>query len=277
MRRGILAVPEGDVGSISTVENYTRTEKGRSGELTIALRVKEEQTLSGETSYYYGEGLLEREEEATEYRPEESQIRSRTEHSKIQEYTTFVAVPESETHRGFMLVSSSTGTFAFGLVSSQNPACRLQRADLHLGSFYEQHESFTPETSGGHAMGDEHGTSKMTAWGEDVLSDTQTAQLLSSSIRHDQLNQLAGNYLYEAEDGTALPYSVNLAASGYVEIWDPSDLPTREFLQWVEKEILPFANAEPDDDETEQAELTDDEQDHAEAAATDGGDDDVAE
>ena len=257
MRRGILAVPEGDVGSITTVENYTRTEKGRSGELTIALRVKEEQTLSGETSYYFGEGLLEREEETTQYHAEDNQIRSRTEHAKVQEYTTFVAVPESDTHRGFMLVSSAAGTFAFGLVSSQNPACRLERADLHLGSFYKQHEdNFTPETSGGRATGDEFGTSKMTAWGDDVFSDTQTAQLLSGSIRHDQLNQLAGNYLYEEPDGTALPYAVNLAALGYVEIWDPSDIPTRGFLQWVEDEILPFANAEPDDEETEQTEVT---------------------
>lgn len=258
MRRGVLAVPERDVGALETVESETRTQQARGSELVTAINVKEEQTLSGETSYYYGEALRESQEENDEFYLEDGSIRKRTSFDKIQEFTTFVAVPESENHRGFMLVSSSSGTFAFGMVSSQNAALRLGTAKLNLGSFYEHHEEeFTPETSGGRASSEDHGTSKMTAWGDDVLQTKETAKLLSGSIRHDDLNQLAGSYLYEEPDGSVFPYEVNLAASGYVEVWDPSDITTREFLEWVEREILPYANAKPDDEDTEQTEVSD--------------------
>jgi len=63
------------------------------------------------------------------------------------------------------------------------------------------------------------------------------------------LNQLAGRYSWNG-----FPYYVNLAASGYVEIYDPSDLDTWEFLEWVRAEVVPYAHA-PAEDETEQEEL----------------------
>lgn len=176
-----------------------------------------------------------------------------------QDYTSFVVVPapESGTHSGFMLVSSSAGKFAFNLVSGQNVG-RIEDANLNLGSFYRDREdTFTPETSGGPTGSFDAG--KMTAWGDDVLDDEQVADLLDGAIRHNRLNQLAGNYVYEA-DGSGIPFKVNMARSGYVEVWNPSDLTTPQFIKWVRMEVLPYAEVVEDEDDDEQTTLGDSEE-----------------
>jgi len=60
--------------------------------------------------------------------------------------------------------------------------------------------------------------------------------------------------------------------SGYVANYSDGLL-EEGFARWVREEVLPFLEVDSGDDEpaTEQAELTDDEQDRAETAATDGG------
>jgi hypothetical protein len=65
--------------------------------------------------------------------------------------------------------------------------------------------------------------------------------------------------------------------SGYVANYSDGLL-EEGFAQWVREEVLPFLEIDRDDGtETDQTELPDEEQDRAEVAATDGGDDDVAE
>ena len=61
--------------------------------------------------------------------------------------------------------------------------------------------------------------------------------------------------------------------SGYVANYSDGLL-EEGFAQWVREEVLPFLEIDHGDEETsEQTEPTDDEQDRAEVAATDGGDD----
>jgi len=65
--------------------------------------------------------------------------------------------------------------------------------------------------------------------------------------------------------------------SGYVAVYSDGLL-EEGFAYWVREEVLPFLEIDRDDGaETDQTELPDEEQDRAEVAATDGGDDDVAE
>ena len=257
MRRGVLGVPEphsiGAADGITGVEDSVQTRPVDApgvDELTAALNVQEQRTLTGGGDYYVGEALRERVVEDESYHVEEGSIKQRTTvDNVVQDYTRFVVAPATDSHRGLMVVSSSDGLFAFGMVSRQNVG-RIVDADLELGSFYlDREDTFTPQTSGGPTSSFEAG--KRTAWGDDVFEDEDLNSLLSSAVRHDRLDQLAGEYIYE-EDGSGIPYKVNMARSGYVEVWNPSDLTTGQFLRWVRNEVLPYAGVEDEDDEDEE-------------------------
>ena len=262
MRRGILGVPNPDslgaADGITGVEDAVQTRPVDApgvDELTAALNVQEQRTLTGGGEFYVGEAMRERfVEDESYYVDDEGSIGTRTTVDNIvQDYTTFVVVPapDSGTHSGFMLVASSSGAFAYNMVSGQNVG-RIEAADLNLGSFYlDREDTFTPETSGGPTGRFE--ATKMTAWGDDVLDDEDVQDLLDSAVRHNRLNQLAGEYVYE---GVGLPYKVNMARSGYVEVWNPSDLTTPQFVKWVRTEVLPYAEVVEDDD-SEQSTLGD--------------------
>ena len=273
MKRGVLGVPEpsslgaadGITGVESTVHRRTTDAPGVD-ELTAALNVQEQRTFGGGTDYYVGEALRERTVEDKSYKVEDGQIRERTTVGNVvQDYTRFVVVEAAAngSHSGFVLVSSSSGAFAFGMVARQNTG-RIRAADLNLGSFYlDREDTFTPTTSGGPTSSFDAG--KLTAWGDDVLEDEDLSSLLNAAVRHDRLNQLAGEYIYEDGSGSGFPYKVNMARSGYVEVWDPNDLTTGQFLTWVRTEVLPYAGFEEDEDD-EQSTLpgTDDENDENE-------------
>ena len=63
--------------------------------------------------------------------------------------------------------------------------------------------------------------------------------------------------------------------SGYVAIYSNGFI-EELFAKWVREEVLPFLEIDlGEDDESEQTTLTEDEQDRAEVAATDGGDEDA--
>jgi len=274
MRRGILGVPEPDslgaADGITGVEDEVRTttyDGPGVDELTAAVNVQEQKTLTGGNSVYVGKAMRERVAEEDSYHVEDGVIKERTTvDSLVQDFTRFAAVPASENHDGFMLVSSSSGLFAFGLVSAQNTG-RLRTANLRLGSFYRDREdTFTPTTSGGAIGGFK--AQKMTAWGDDVLDDENVGDLLDDPVRTNLLNQLAGEYIYEVA-GTGIPFKVNMANSGYVEVWDPSDLTTPQFIKWVRTEVLPYAEVvEDEDDDSEQTTLGNEDQ-HTDDA--DGG------
>jgi len=263
VRRGVLGVPNPDstgaADGITSVEDDVQTRDVDApgvDELTAALNVQEQRTLTGGGEIYVGEAMRERVvEDESYYVDDEGSIGTRTTvDNVVQDYTTFVVVPapESGGHSGFMLVSSSEGAFAYGLVSRQNVG-RVEAADLNLGSFYlDREDTFTPETSGGPTG--RFDATKMTAWGDDVLDDEDVQDLLDGAVRHNTLNQLAGEYVYE---GVGLAYKVNMARSGYVEVWNPSDLTTPQFVKWVRTEVLPYATVVEEDDDSEQSTLGD--------------------
>lgn len=270
MKRGVLGVPEGDADRITGVESEVDTHATDApgvDELTYALNVQEQRTIGGGTNYYTGEAMRERTTEEGSYYVDDGSIKTRTTvDNVVQDYTRFVVVEAAEngSHNGFMLVSSSDGLFAFGMVARQNVG-RITDADLELGSFYtDREDTFTPTTSGGPTSSFEAG--KLTAWGDDVLEDEDLSSLLSAAVRHDRLNQLAGDYVFD-DGSSGIPYKVNMARSGYVEVWNPSDLTTGQFLRWVRTEVLPYAGVEDEEDDEEQSTLpgTDTEEDEGAA------------
>lgn len=255
MNGGVIGVPVDTAThvQIEGVEDWTGGSVGEHGtELDAALSVKEVRTLSGDTDYYVGEAFKQREEEVQSYYEEDGTIRNRTTYRAVTDYSEFIVVPGSDSHRGYVLVSSSSGEFVFSLVGRQNNVT-VDRADLRLGDWIEGREEFDATTGGGRTGGVE--ASKLTAWGEDVLDDPDVGKLLSGAVRSNVLNQIAGRYVWDG-----IPLYLTLAKSGYAEVWNPSNMDTSEFLGWISAEVVPYADAPTEDeDDTEQDTLGDEE------------------
>lgn len=237
MKRGVIGIPT-DAGDLPLldVENDTATARGEHGnELTAVLSVKESRNLSGETKYYLGEGFKDREAEVDHYHFDDGSIRKEALHVEIQQdYGEFVMRPGDDTdHRGFIVTSSSDGEFLFPMIGRQN-GVTVQRASLRLGEWVQDHTDLTATTAGG--VTPSFQASKMTAWGDKVLDDEDIQVLLGDAIEANVLTQIAGQYVWED-----YPFHVTLAASGYAEVYNPSDLTTEEFLRWLCQEVIPYA------------------------------------
>jgi len=250
---GVIGVPVDTAThvEIEGVEDWTGSSHGEHGtELDAALSVKEVRTLSGDTDYYVGEAFKQREEEVEDYYEEDGTIWNRTTYRAVTDYSEFIVVPGSDSHRGYVLVSSSSGEFVFSLVGRQNNVT-MDRATLRLGDWIEAREDEFDATTGGGSTGSPD-ASKLTAWGNDVLDDPDVGKLLSGAVRSNVLNQVAGRYVWDG-----IPLYLTLAKSGYAEVWNPSDMDTSEFLGWISAEVVPVADAPTEDEETEQDTLGD--------------------
>lgn len=251
MNRGVIGVPtDSSHLQLEEVEDDVIQGTGEHGnELTAAIKVKEVRDLYGETTFYLGEAFKDREEEVDRYHiDDEGKMRKRPNAVEVvQDHTNFLLYPGNDDHRGFVVTDSGAGTFVFSMIARQNHITTVDRADLRLGEWVQDRaDDLSTSTAGGRTGSFE--ATKMTAWGDDVLEDEDVQDLLSGSLRGDGLNQIAGTYTYDQ-----LPYQVTLAASGYAEVYNPSDLTTEEFLQWLSDEVIPYAVAGEDDDESSAA------------------------
>lgn len=248
MQRGVIGTPESEAGRLTTVESYHDTREEYDRRLEAALSAGEQHTLTGGSAYIEGTALKEEVQETSEwsYNPETESIDRGATREKVQHTSNFVAVPANETHRGFAMVSSSDGEFAFNVVGRADYTL-MSRAEIQLGDFYLDHQDkFTVQTGGGHG---DHADTIM-AWGHNVDEDTAVGRPFEEAVKANTLPQLAGRY---TSDVLAEIMEVNIAASGYVEVWDP-DLSTPQFCEWVQEDILPYVrNSDADRDKSERA------------------------
>lgn len=240
MKRGIIGVPESDAGRLTTVEAYhtTKTEYGQ--ELTAAVAPSEQRTLGGGASFVEGTALKEEiEDQDYWYFDEETdRIRKSERKTDVQRRTDFVAVPATADQDGFAMVSSSAGEFAFNVLGRSDRVV-MNRATIDLGDFYlDRDDSFSVATGGG--PGDRADT--FMAWGNSVEDDDDLGRLVRHAAQSNTLPQLAGTYTW---DGRVV--HANIAASGYVEVYDP-DFSTYEFLDYVRREIMPYVQRRETDD-----------------------------
>lgn len=239
MQRGVIGLPadESSLG-LEDVRAKETTGQGQHGnELTAALSAEERVDLGMRTSCYVGEGFRDVEEETDEYYYEDGSIRTRSKSVEVKQlHSEYILYPETDDHRGFITVSSGDGEFLFGLIGRQNHV-DVGRAKIDLGDWVNDRGNLNTTTAGGRTGGFE--AEKATAWGENLLEDEGVQELLGDAVEANALNQVAGRYSYNDRI-----FYVTIARSGYVEIYEPSDLTTDQFLRWVSDEIIPYAEGE---------------------------------
>ncbi|WP_135302617.1 hypothetical protein [Haloarcula amylovorans] len=251
MQRGIIGVPVQSHSRFTTVEPYHSTTQEYGHTLHAAIEPTEQRDLSGDTEFVEGRALKEStDDESKWYYDADDGIQRRTVHSKVQHASKFVAVPGDSGRQGFAMVDSSDGTFAFSVLGRADHTL-MDRAEIDLGDFYfDREDDFSIRTGGCSGALDKADT--LMAWGSSIEDDDNVGRPLDGALRSNTIPQLAGQYASPAVDGIM---RVNLAASGYVEVWEP-ELSTYEFLEWVRADILPYVRGadEGRNDASEQAE-----------------------
>jgi len=152
---------------------------------------------------------------------ENGEIRVTEKPEMVTKYTEFLLVQGS-----FIAASSSSGRFVFDLISTHTGS-EITPVEFDLNGFIEDRESADPwkvgfENRTGNA---ENGV----VHGEELLRDGE----LGNALNNSKKNQIGLEY---NSDGHLL--KVFVTKSGYVEVYQPSNYDSREFIKFIESDLL---------------------------------------
>jgi len=226
MRAGVIGTID---GKFDEIESFHQTQEQDGRRFTRSLQVNRTSHRDSGYSVYVGEAATQviEDVESVKIDPETGEIGVGERPTKESKYTQFVAVPGL-----FIAVSSGSGTFAFDLLQSQHPGTHIERAELNLNAYADDYytaEGVDPWQIG--FYGNIGQAEKGVVYGENVISDDDIGDVLERS----QINQLGLQYEMMDYD-----MKVTLAESGYVEVYNPSNIETEEFAEYIADEILAY-------------------------------------
>ena len=228
MRAGKLGIPDYDFEPIESFSEVMPVDESQ--ELTACLEVRRTDEVNG---VVFQEGRAAIQEFTSQDRVEidtESDSISVSENTNIVEtnYTEFVLVPGA-----FVAVDSSSGTFAFNLISNQTDAATISPATIDLNGFAN---SYNGQSGKGTATpwqvgfyGNSGQTEKGTVYGDDIFDDSTIGTLAQRLPK----NQLGLDMQLENEN-----IRITVTESGYVEIYQPSNYDSKEFTEFILEHLL---------------------------------------
>jgi hypothetical protein len=230
MRAGVIGFVRGEFDEITSLHE-TSVQDGM--QFMRSLQVSEKGTLDTGHRYYTGEAAIEivEKEEYVRIDSDTGEIEVGEEGTTKGKYTKFVAVPSK-----FIAVGSSRGTFAFSLLQELHPGIQVDRARLDLNSYaddYYQAPNVNPWQVG--FYGNIGEAEKGIVYGENVISDEEIGEVLDRS----QVNQLGLQYEMLGYD-----MKMTMTKSGYVEVYNPSNLDSEGFAEYLVTEILDYVDME---------------------------------
>lgn len=223
----------GVIGSVSgtfeEVTSFVEVNEQDGVEFARSLQVTNSGGLDSGHKFYAGEAAIQDIDETERVAIDSStgDIEVSDEGIKTGKYTEFVIVPGE-----VMAVGSGSGTFAFRLLEELHPGVHVERAELNLNAYAEDYysaEEVNPWQVG--FYGNIGEAEKGVVYGENVFSDNQIGEVLERS----QLNQLGLEYPMLGDD-----LKVTMAASGYVEVYDPSNYETSDYAEYIVSEIAEY-------------------------------------
>ena len=228
MNAGVLGVPSD--ARLTDISDRCSTHDERGHELITAVDVREQHTLEGNTACFEGRVLYEEIGTREAVRVKDGTIKVADRREKVQKWAEVAGMTARDGHQGFLLVDSSSAVFAFDVAGD----AILEPANIQLADFVDHHDVHQVGTAGSPAVGP---VDSVTAHGSNVLQDEDigVGDHIKDSIRAGTLSQVRVRYESPAW-GLVRGY---LAASGYVEIYEP-DLDTPQFLKLVASDVVPF-------------------------------------
>lgn len=148
-----------------------------------------------------------------------------SEPEKRTSYTEFLAVPDE-----FVGVDTKQGMFLFDLLESET-GVSVDRVQVDIDEFAAAFPDATPWKVGffGHGEQAENGV----IHGENVLDDDEFGGVLAGTKK----NQLGLRMAYDSRE-----YKMTITRSGYVSVYEPSNLDSAEFAEFVVDKILPYTD-----------------------------------
>lgn len=140
-------------------------------------------------------------------------------------HTQFASVPGE-----FVVVENSRGTFLFDLIESQTGGT-VDRATLDLDAFLDALPD--PQLWKVGFYDRDGGAESGVVHGDDVLDDGAFGAALESLPK----NQVGVDTTFDDTE-----YKLNVARSGYVEVYRPSDVDTAEYVEFLREVVVPHAN-----------------------------------
>lgn len=226
MRAGVIGIIHGE---FSEIESFHTTTEQDGTTFTRSLQVDRFENLEDGSKVFIGEAATQviEESESIVIEPNTGDIEIAKRGHKEGKHTEFVAVPGE-----FMAVSSGSGTFAFDLVQEQHPGIQVERINLDLNEYakdYYKADGVNPWQVG--FYGNIGSAEKGIVYGDNVISDSEVGDALERS----QVNQLGLEYEMLGYD-----MKMTMAESGYVEVYNPSNLKSEEFAQYIQEELLDY-------------------------------------
>lgn len=151
-----------------------------------------------------------------------SGISRSTEPAKTTRYTEFLVVDGE-----FVVVQNARGRFLFDILEDRHEVT-IERASIDLDHLLDRYGDGTPWKVGfrGHTDVAENGV----IHGESVLAD----ELFGEALRTAEKNQLGLKF---SRDGRTM--KMMATASGYLEIYQPSNFTANEFCTFLTSEVRP--------------------------------------
>lgn len=220
MKSGIIGFVHGDFGKIR--DETTVIEDGTT---ELLRRIEVTETLTLESGREVQIGSVAKEEKI---KRQKTQITDRgivrQETSEIEtDYAPFAAIPGQ-----VVILGTGAGTFGFDLIGRQVEAL-IERAEIDLDDFVADYEDESIWQYGFYNTGLNAETGVF--YGTEVGNDN-TAQTFMNSA---SANQIGLDILYGDK-----PVKLTMAESGYVEVYQPGDWGTPEYVEFVADVVLPY-------------------------------------
>lgn len=219
MKGGIIGRVD---GHFEVVDDVTETVQKDDHELARRLEIQRVFSLPSGQMAFEGHAAKER------LRPQETteiidgRIQVQKEPRVVTQRAEFVGVPGE-----YVLVDSSGGSFAFDLIA-RDTNTDIERSSIDLDAFVERARDVEPWKVGfaGYSGNAENGL----IHGTDLLNDRNFGEVISNAA----INQLGVEHTYRNQT-----VKMTATQSGYVEIYQPSDFGSADYLEYFLDEIAP--------------------------------------
>lgn len=165
------------------------------------------------------------EEEVAEV-DESGRIYTSEEGRKKSKYSEFLVVP------GEFVVVEGGGEFVFDLLSSQLTSGTVQKASINLNGCLERIDG-TPWQVG--FYGKQGDTEKGVLYGDSIFTDEDLGEVAKNSKK----NQLGMDHDFQ---GTSVRSTIT--ESGYINIYQPSNMKSSEFAEYLSTFVIPEATTQ---------------------------------
>lgn len=241
LKRGRIASIDGEFG-VGDLDDVTG-QNSLNGQPSWAINICDRGTLPSGHRWAAGE-MARRKEDRVEVPmiSSDGDVSRTHEDDVIAEYSAFAFVP------GKFAIAWSD--WAFNHLVFNFPIWEWREQTVWLNGFYEE-TSFDNVSSVGfkHRPVDD-GATKGTVHGSRVTDDEAIGADLRESTG-SYLNELRYKHWWQSDHYGSLLIKAYIAASGYIQLYNPSDLTTSQYLEYVLQHVYPNTEDAEDDDVTD--------------------------